>query len=190
MPRAGLDPATVAEAAAAVSDETGIDRLSMNLVAERLGVKTPSLYKHVDSLAALTRQIAVIGANQMGDALRDAVQGVSGRDALAAAAHAFRAFVKQYPGRYAATTGARPTGPDDELAPALRRGLDPLRAVLRGYQLDETQEIHSLRMIRSVLHGFADLERSDGFQYATDVDETFAWMIDFIDQGLSGKVTT
>ena len=190
MPRAGLDAATVAEAGAAVADENGIDQLSMNVVAERLGVRTPSLYKHVDSLAALTHHIAVLGAHQMGDALRDAMQGVSGQDALAAAAHAFRDFVKRHPGRYAATTGARPTGPDDELARALRRVLDSLRVVLRGYPLDETQEIHALRMLRSVLHGFADLETSDGFQYDTDVDESFAWVVDFIDQGLRAKKTT
>ena len=35
-------------------DEIGFAQLSMGLVAERLGVKTPSLYKHVTSQAAVS----------------------------------------------------------------------------------------------------------------------------------------
>ena len=119
MPRAGLDAATVTEAGAALADEIGLAGLSMGAVAERLGVKTPSLYKHVASLADLQHRIAVLATTEAGDAMRDATQGRSGSQALAAAAQALRDYVKQHPGRYAATTGARPTGPDDPLIPAL-----------------------------------------------------------------------
>ena len=189
MPRAGLDAATVTEAGAALADEIGLDRLSMSLVAERLGVKTPSLYKHVDSLAALTHHIAVVGANEVGDALRDAMQGVAGKDALAAAAQTLRSYVKKHPGRYAATTGARPMGLDDPLVPALERTLGSLGAVLHGYQLDPGDTIHALRMLRSVLHGFVTLDDSDAFQIDTNIDESFTWMIGFIDQGLRARAT-
>ena len=41
MPRAGLDAASVVACAAAVADEVGFAELSMGLVAERLGVRTP-----------------------------------------------------------------------------------------------------------------------------------------------------
>jgi NAD(P)-dependent dehydrogenase (short-subunit alcohol dehydrogenase family) len=54
VPRSGLAPTSVAEAGAVLVDEIGFDQLSMGSLAERLGVKTPSLYKHVDSLADLT----------------------------------------------------------------------------------------------------------------------------------------
>jgi hypothetical protein len=56
--------------------------------------------------------------------------------------------------------------------------------MLRGYRLGSSQEIHALRMLRSILHGFATLEAADGFQIDTDVDDSFTWMIDFIDHGL------
>ena len=187
MPRAGLDAATVTEAGATLADEIGLGRLSMSVVAERLGVKTPSLYKHVDSLAALTHRIAVLGATEVGDAVRDATQGRAGGEALAAAAQALRGYVKQHPGRYAATVGARPAGPSDPLGAALERALASLAAVLHGYRLDAADEIHALRMLRSILHGFATLEVSDGFQMSTDVDDSFLWMIDFLDQGLRGR---
>jgi len=184
MPRAGLAPATVTEAAADLADELSPTPLNMTVVAERLGVKAPSLYKHVDGLADLTHRIAILGATELGDALQFAMQGRAGADALAAAAQAVRTYVKEHPGRYAATVGATPSGPEDPLGVAMERTLGSFAAVLRGYQLDPHQEIHAIRMLRSVLHGFATLEASNGFQMSTDVDESFAWMITFIDRGL------
>ncbi|MCK6080046.1 WHG domain-containing protein [Microbacterium sp. EYE_5] len=184
MPRVGLDARTVTEAGADLADEIGLERLSMSLVAERLGVKPPSLYKHVDSLATLIHRIAVLGADDMADELRDALQGVSGREAVAAAAHAFRRYVREHPGRYGATTGARPRGPEDALAAALQRTLTSLEAVLHDYRLDPAESIHALRMLRSILHGFATLEAAGGFQIRTDVDESVDWVVDFIDRGL------
>ena len=184
MPRAGLDSATVTEAAAVLADEIGISQLSMSVVAERLGVKAPSLYKHVDGLPDLTHRIAVLAATELGDELRDAMQGRAGRDALAAAAQTVREYVKQHPGRYSATFGIRPASADDPLTVALDRTLESFAAVLRGYELEPADEIHALRMLRSVLHGFATLEAADGFQMATEVAASFTWVVEFIDRGL------
>lgn len=189
MPRAGLDTATVTQAGAAIADEIGLDQLSMSVVAERLGVKTPSLYKHVGSLADLTHRIAVLGAAEVGDAVRDAAQGRAGKEALVAAAQALRQYVRQHPGRYAATTGARPSDVDDPLGPAIERTLASLAAVLHGYRLDAEDEVHTLRMLRSALHGFATLEAGGGFQMNTDVDDSFIWMVDFLDRGFRGGKT-
>lgn len=184
MPRAGLDAATVTAAAAALADEIGLAQLSMSTVAERLGVKAPSLYKHVDGLPDLHRRIAILAATELGDDLRDAMQGRAGRDALAAAAQTVRTYVTRHPGRYAATLGVRPTDPDDPLAVALDRTLASFAAVLRGYDLKAADEIHALRMLRSIVHGFATLEAADGFQLGTDVDASFQWMVEFVDRGL------
>jgi hypothetical protein len=95
-----------------------------------------------------------------------------------------RAYVKDHPGRYAAGNAARPAGPDDPLIPATERVMASWAAMLRGYRIEPSQEIHALRMLRSVLHGFASLEAADGFQVDADVDDSFTWLIDFIDHGL------
>jgi Tetracyclin repressor-like, C-terminal domain len=121
---------------------------------------------------------------EVGDAIRDAIQGLAGSDAFAAGAQAMRAYVKQHPGRYAAGNAARPTGPDDPLVAATERVLASWAAMLRGYQIEPSQEIHAMRMLRSIVHGFATLEAAGGFRIDTDVDDSFAWIIDFIDHGL------
>lgn len=187
MPRAGLTTAAVTDAAAALADESGLPQLSMGAVADRLGVRTPSLYKHVDGLADLLHRIAVQATDELGDAVRDATQGRAGSDALAAAALAMRRYVTRHPGRYAATVGARSTGPDDPLTVAAERSLRAFAAVLHGYRLDPDQEIHALRTLRSLLHGFISLEVAGGFQYATDVSSSFTWMTEFLDQGLQAQ---
>lgn len=189
VPRAGLGPASVTEAAAVLVDEIGVAHLSMSVLARRLEVKAPSLYKHVGGLPDLIRRVAVLATTELGDALRDAMQGRAGRDALEAAAYAVRRYVQHHPGRYAATVGIRPIDVDDPLTVALERTLASFAAVLRGYALDPSDEIHALRMLRSSLHGFALLEGSDGFQLGTDVDESFTWMIDNLDRGLRAAAT-
>jgi AcrR family transcriptional regulator len=171
----------VIAAAAVVADAHGFGRLTMNLVAERLGVRTPSLYKHVDSLADLHQGLAVLALTEFADALRDATQGYAGRDALAAAARAMRSYVTGHPGRYAATVGAA-AGP--ELDAAAARVIESLAAVLRGYGIDPAEQTHALRTLRSALHGFATLQAAHGFQWDADTDQSFEWLIDFLDRGL------
>ncbi|MFB9839699.1 TetR family transcriptional regulator [Actinoallomurus acaciae] len=75
MPRAGLDAAAVVAAGAALADEVGLAGLTMGLLAERVGVRTPSLYKHVGGQEDLNRRIAVLALGEAADAVGDAVQG-------------------------------------------------------------------------------------------------------------------
>jgi AcrR family transcriptional regulator len=184
VPRAGLDPAAVVVAGAALADEVGFPALSMGRLAERLDVRTPSLYKHVASQEDLHRRIAALALAEAADAVGTATQGRAGRDALAAAAHAFRDFVLAHPGRYAATVGVEPTAADDPVAVAGRRLLDSFTAVLRGYDVPPEDMDHALRALRSSCHGFATLQSANGFQWSADVDESFDWLIDLVDRGL------
>ncbi|MFJ6124090.1 WHG domain-containing protein [Streptomyces griseoviridis] len=156
----------------------------MGSLAERLGVRTPSLYKHVGGQDDLTRRIAVLALTEAADAVGLAVQGYAGRDALAAAARAFRGFVLDHPGRYAATVGMESSGPDDPLAAAGERLLSAFLAVLRGYDLPDADVDHALRTLRSLCHGFATLQSAGGFQWSADIDESFEWLIAFADRGL------
>jgi AcrR family transcriptional regulator len=184
MPRAGLTSNDVVASAAGLADEIGFQGVTMGLLADRLGVRPPSLYKHVDGLADVQHRLATLAMTEVGEVIRDAVQGLAGRDALAAQLTALRGYVSAHPGRYMATTGAELTGPDDPLLAASARVIDSIAAVLRGYGIPETEMTHAIRTIRSTMHGFATLEASRGFQWDTDPDESFEWMIGFIDRGL------
>lgn len=184
MPRAGLTGDDVVASAAGLADEIGFQGVTMGLLADRLGIRPPSLYKHVDGLADVQHRLATLAMTELGEVIRDAVQGQAGRDALAALLTAVRGYVSAHPGRYMATTGAGFTGPDDPLLAASTRVINSIAAVLRGYGITEDKMTHAIRTIRSTIHGFAILEASRGFQWDADPDESFEWMIGFIDRGL------
>ncbi|GAA2625632.1 TetR/AcrR family transcriptional regulator [Paractinoplanes durhamensis] len=191
MPRAGLAPATVVAAGAELADEIGFAGVTMGLLAERVGVKAPSLYKHVASLEALQRGIATQARRELGDALTRAAVGKSGPDAVRAYAEAWRHWAVDHPGRYAATVRAPTNAEDDEEdRRAANEGLQIMYAVLAGFGLRGTRALDAARVLRSALHGFATLESAGGFGLPRDVDRSFGFLLDTLITGLSAEHPT
>ena len=186
MPRAGLSTADVVAAGAALADEAGIGAVTLASLAARLGVKPPALYKHVASLGDLRHRIATLAMTELGETLRDALQGRAGSEALAAMFGAMRVYVAEHPGRYGATVGAEFEGQDDPLLAASARVIKSVGAVLAGYGVAPGETDHAVRALRCVIHGFAMLQAANAFQWSNDPDESFAWMIRFVDAGLRG----
>src|SRR5215470_17224122 len=98
----GIDRAQVVAVAAELADAGGLDQLTLAQVAEQLGVRLPSLYNHVDGLPGLRRELALLGLRELGERISQAAVGKSGDAAMMAIAQAYRAFVLEHPGRYAA----------------------------------------------------------------------------------------
>ena len=92
MPRAGLTRERIAQQAAAAADETGFDRLTLAAVAARCGVSLPGLYKHVDGLDTVRRDVAVLAVRELTAVLAQAAAGLAGRDALVAFSQAYRGY--------------------------------------------------------------------------------------------------
>lgn len=175
MPRAGLSTAAVVEAAMAVVDELGEGALTLAAVAQRTGVATPSLYKHVAGLGELRTLVGARVIEDMAEGFTRAVLGRSGDDAVVALMHAYRAYVKAHPARYAAA----PVDPlhDPALADAGRKLLDVVLGALRGYDLAPSEAIHATRCLRAVAHGFASLEAGGGFGLPEDLDQTYDQLV-------------
>lgn len=183
MSRRGLTPAAVAESAGRLADRDGLDGLTLGAVAAELGVRTPSLYNHVDGLRGLRRALALRGLTDLGEAIRDAAVGRAGEDAVTALADAYRAYACRRPGLYAALQRAPDAG-DDEVESAAARLLDPVFAVLRGYGFSGDEAIHAARALRSAMHGFVDLERVGGFGIDVDLDESYRRTVAAVAAGL------
>ena len=175
MPRAGLSTTAVVDAALALVDENGVDALTLASVAQRTGVATPSLYKHVAGLGELRTLIGARVLNDMAAHFAKAVMGHSGDDAVIAVMHAYRDYVRRYPARYA----AMPLDPlhDPALAETGGRLLEVVVAALRGYGLSGSDAIHAIRRLRAVAHGFTSLEAGGGFGLPEDLDETYDQLV-------------
>jgi AcrR family transcriptional regulator len=183
MPRLGLDTAAVVGAAAAIADAQGVDAVTLARVADRLGVRPPSLYVHITGLAQLRRLLAARGARELADAVRAAVAGRARRDALAAAADAYRRYAHDHPGRYAAMQRA-PVG-DDEDAEAAAELYGVIRATLSGYQLRGAAEVHAIRAVRAGLHGFVSLEQVGGLRMRVSTDASYGGLVEMLHLGLT-----
>ncbi|MEU3269692.1 TetR-like C-terminal domain-containing protein [Saccharomonospora sp. NPDC006951] len=191
MPRMGLSTQQVVSAAADIADTDGFGALSLAKVAARVGVRVPSLYKHVGSLDELRCRLGVLGATELGEAIRDAAVGLAGRDALRACCRCYRDYARAHPGRYAATQYRFPATSPLGAEFAARSGelLDLVLAVLRGYALDGEDAIHAARLIRSGVHGFVVLEELGGFGLPTELDTSFDKAVDIIEAGLRSLST-
>ncbi|MFF2554510.1 TetR/AcrR family transcriptional regulator [Nocardia sp. NPDC058058] len=183
-PRVGLTRERVVIAAAELADEIGFEKLTLSALARRLGVKDPSLYVHVRNLHDLRVRVAMLASVELNDRIGAAVAGRAGKDALVAFANAYRGYVLEYPERYAATQiRMDPAEVADE--PALLRGIELTAAVLRGYQLGESEGLDAGRLLRSTFHGFATLEAGGGFAHSRATDESWARILDALHTSLS-----
>ena len=172
MPRAGLSRARVVDEAAELADEVGLEGLTLAALAERLGVRQPSLYKHLDSLAGLRRSISLQAKGELGDVLLRAAVGRSGADAITAMAGAYRAWALEHPARYAAAQWI--AGPEDEEDTAASLGaIQVISDVLTAYELRGDDAIDAIRAFRSTLHGFVSLEAAGSFGLDRDLDRSF-----------------
>lgn len=177
------------EAAADLADEVGLEGVTLARLASRLGVRTPSLYNHIDGLDDLRRELALAGTRELGERLGRAAVGKSGEAAVVALAGAYRAFVAERPGLYAATVRSfRLSDPaDEERRTAEGEVLGVVLDALSGYGLRGDDAVHAARGLRSVVHGFATLEAAGGFGMALDADESFRRLVAAFVEGLKKK---
>ncbi|MFC7877867.1 TetR/AcrR family transcriptional regulator [Isoptericola sp. NPDC057391] len=190
MPRAGLSRDAVVRIALEQVDAggpTGLADLTLAKVAASAGVATPSLYKHVGSLAALRREVALVALDELTTASAAATVGRTGPDALRALAHAWRGYALAHPGRYAAVQLAPdPDAPEDaEHRASAARVVALAGAVLRGFGLPTDRTVDAVRVVRAGVHGFVALELGGGFRLPEDLDRSFDALVDTLVAGVT-----
>ncbi|WP_245981816.1 TetR/AcrR family transcriptional regulator [Frondihabitans australicus] len=154
----------------------GAEALTLAAVADRLGVKIPSLYKHVAGLPALQRGLMLRAKLSLGDAMRSAAVGRSGDDAVAAVAHAYRGWAAEHPGQYSFTWAAGDPADEANLE-ASERVLTLIVAMLGAYDLSGDDALDAIRFFRATLHGFVSLETGGGYGMPLDIDRSFERLV-------------
>lgn len=189
VPRPGLTPEKVVDAAVAVVDAEGAPSLTLGAVADRLGVRTPSLYNHVDGLDDLRRRLTVRALAELRRRLERAAVGRSADDAVRSLAVAYRRFAVEHPGLYAATVPTSEVD-DEAIRAAGAEALTVVIASLQAFGLEGDDTVHAARTIRSAVHGFVSLELAGGFGLDVDVEASFDWLVDLVNEGLRIRSAT
>ncbi len=174
--RVGVTREQLITVAGQLADANGLEQLTLAQVAERLGIRIPSIYNHVNGLPGLRRELSILGGRQLMERIQRAAVGKSSDEAVIALAQAFRHYAMEHPGLYAASVRA-PAADDPEAQRFGREIVDVVLAILEPYHLNETDAIHAVRGLRSLIHGFVMLELAGGFGMPVDREESFLFLV-------------
>lgn len=156
----------------------------MAAVARRVGVKPPSLYKHVRDRAELLAAIATDAAGELGRILAQAGArpGDPPEIRLAALADAYRDFARRSPRAAALLFAdlAPETRPPVEAAAMAARPVIEVAAELVG----QTNALAAARVLTAFAYGFTSMEAAGAFRLGGDVDDAFRRGVAALARGL------
>ncbi|MDN5963173.1 MAG: WHG domain-containing protein [Actinomyces sp.] len=170
----------VVRRAGGLADRIGLSEVTITRLGRELGIAPQGVYRHVEDVRDLRGALARLAAGELSVELSRASSGLSGRPALVAVCTTLRSWAARHPGRYAALQVA--PDPEDPVASAATEELvSVIASALCAYSLTGDDLVDAIRMVRSTVHGFVDLETHGGFRLARDLDTTFERVIDSLD---------
>ena len=180
----GLNQQIVVEEAGKMIEEMGNEKFSMRLLADRLGVKTASLYTHVGSMEELYTQVGLEALKKQQEYQMEAISGKDRDEAVESLALAYRRFGKEHRELYRFIM-SMPEGFAKTLQTAASVIVEPSMKVLSAYNIDEMQRMHWQRVLRGMMHGFISHEENGYFShYPVDIEESYHLAIECILDGL------
>ncbi|MFG6326525.1 MAG: TetR/AcrR family transcriptional regulator [Lachnospiraceae bacterium] len=184
MPRMGLNRQAVVNAAIQLIEDRGYKNFSMRELAERLQIKTASLYNHIESIDALYAEIGCYVISKLKDMLIFGIGDKKRDEAVGALADAYYSFAKAHPELYRIFMDL-PVINDNFWFNAAGDIVNLIIQVLSEYRLDEEQKMHLQRVLRSIIQGFIVQEDVGCLNhFPVDVSESFHIAVDCFLSGL------
>lgn len=163
--------AEIVDAGRRVLETGGPAKLTMQAVADRVGVRAPSLYKRVRDRDALLRLVGIATADDLADRM-EASDG-----SLASLGRAYRAFAHEHP------EGFRLLFTIDGAEAAMARASVPLLRATRAI-VGQDSALNAARLVTAWATGFVNMELSGAFRFEGDIDEAFEYGIERLAAGL------
>ena len=154
----------IVSAARELLEEEGTEGLSMRRLAERLGIRAPSIYKHLPSKQALEAVLISEGFAEWAELAEQAVRDSD--DPLPALGRAYRRFAQSHPHLYRLMTEQALAR--DMLTPGIEaRAARPVIEAAGG-------DPDLARALWAFAHGMVILELNDRFPPDADLDAAWA----------------
>jgi AcrR family transcriptional regulator len=174
--RTSLDE--IVRAARDILEVDGVDGVSMRAVADRVGVRAPSLYKRVRSRDDLIRLLGESTVDELNERLDAVVAAGAGADAvarLADLARALRTFARERPAGYRLIFSA--PSPAAQLPPeTLARSTEALFAITSELAGPDNA-LEAARTVTAWATGFIAMELAGSFRLGGDVERAFEFGI-------------
>lgn len=162
----------IVAAARELLEAEGPEGLSMRRVAERLGIRAPSIYKHLPDKQALQAAVISEGFDELAEVFERAVRGAD--EPVAALAGAYREHATSHPHLYRLMT-ERPLDRERLAAGVEERAARPL--------VEAAGDEDAARALWAFAHGMAILELNDRFPPGADLDAAWANGVDAFRRG-------
>jgi AcrR family transcriptional regulator len=165
----------IVAAGRALVTKGGVEALTMQAVAQHVGVRAPSLYKRVRDRSALIRLVVEDALRELGARMDAAADTGDPAADLRALATEFRAFAQAQPNLFGLlfVSATDRSAPDSDL---LARASSPvLRTAERLAGRDDA--LPAARTITAWAVGFVQMELAGAFQLGGDVQEAFDYGI-------------
>ena len=146
--------------------------LTMQAVAERVGVRAPSLYKRVRDRDALLGLVAAATVDELGQRL------VSSDGTLAGVARAYRAFAHERPEGFRLLLSAEAD------AEALARASAPMMRAVEEL-VGGAEVLEGARLVTAWATGFVSMELAGAFRMGGDLEAAFEFGIARMSAALS-----
>lgn len=158
----------IVAAARELLEAEGLDGLSMRRIAERIGIRAPSIYKHLPDKRALEAALISEGFEELAELFEAAVSVAD--DPLGELAAVYRQFAREHPHLYRLMT-ERPL-PREQLTPDVeQRAAAPIVQAVGG-------DPDAARAAWAFAHGMIVLELNQRFPPGADLDAAWRTGID------------
>ena len=188
MPKIKIDKESVIKEAAYIANMIGIENLSLKTLASQLGVKSPSLYNHIDGLDDL-KQLMLYGWKELEDKIIQSVIGFSGYDAIRVMCYAFHEYAIENQGVFSTMLWYNQFE-NEQMNEVTSKMFSIFFKITKSLNISQDNCIHLVRMFRSFLEGFALLENHNAFGNTQLIKDSFELSIDILIEGakkLEGK---
>ena len=176
----------VIQAASDIADEKGLNNVSLKVVAERLNIRTPSLYNHIENLDDLLREVAHNGMRTMNQRMAQAAIGKSGDAAIKAVAIEYLNYMIEHCGIYETIQWATWHG-TDETAKIFCEYTDLLKTLILSCHFGTENVSEILNLLTGFLHGYTTLQLRYAFSDPQKVRMELTIALDTVLDGIHYK---
>ncbi|WP_127474178.1 TetR/AcrR family transcriptional regulator [Microbacterium sulfonylureivorans] len=164
--------AAIVDAGRDVLELGGAAKVTMQAVADRVGVRAPSLYKRVRDRDALLQLVVEATVDDLGARL------AASDGSLVGLARGYRSFAHDHP------EGFRLMYAMSGSADALRRASEPVLTAARD-AVGAEHALDAARLLTAWATGFVNMELAGAFQLGGDVDEAFEYGLERLEVALA-----
>ena len=164
----------VIKATSDLADEKGLNNVSLKAVAQKLNIRTPSLYNHIESLDNLLLEVAHNGMRDMNERMMKIAVGKMGKEAIKLVSIEYLNYMIEHPGT-------------EETATIFNNYLSLLTTLIQSCSLNKDKTLEILNMLTGIIHGYTTLQLGNAFSASDKVRFELAEAIDTLLVGIFQK---